>query len=124
MGNGIEREIKVKKQTRITGPDIERDRSLDFSDDGTRFEGYMYKRRIPITRAAGTGLDECFICIRRDYTNEIPREEWNLCDYFNGVPRDKYNRETLVAICEYLYQKYFEKNPNPDKSELPGEFRD
>ena len=108
-----------KLHTKLTGKDIKRDSSLDFSDDGTRFEGYMYKGCIPITRAAGTGLDECFICIRWDYTSEIPNSEWKLCDYFNGVPREKYNRNTLVAICEYLYQKYFEKNPRVDTSELP-----
>jgi len=108
------------KQTRITGQDIIRDPSLDFSDDGNRFEGYMYKGCIPITRAAGTGLDECFIAIRYDYTREIASSEWKLCNYFNGVDRDKYDRKVLVAICEYLYQKYFEKNPNPDTNDLPN----
>ena len=110
----------MQKQTRIVGPDIVRDYSLDFEDDGTRFEGYMYKGCIPITRAAGTGMDECFISIRCDYTSEIPNSEWKICDYFNGVDRDKYDRKVLVAICEYLYQKYFEKNPNPDINNLPN----
>lgn len=108
------------KQTRIVGPDIMRDTSLDFSDDGTRFEGYMYKGCIPIHRAAGTGSEECYISIRFDYTSEISNSEWKLCDYFNGVDREKYDRKVLVAICEYLYQKYFEKNPNPDTSDLPN----
>ena len=89
----------MQKQTRIVGPDIVRDHSLDFEDDGTRFEGYMYKGCIPITRAAGTGMDECFISIRCDYTSEIPNSEWKICDYFNGVDRDKYDRKCLVAIC-------------------------
>lgn len=115
----------MQKITRITGTDIVRDESLDFSDDGTRFEGYLYKGTIPIHRAAGTGSDLCFIDIRWDYTHGvIPREEWKLCGYFNGVSRERYNRQVLVNICEYLYQKYYEKNPHPDKSGLPSEYQD
>jgi len=109
--------------TRLTGIDIKREPSLDFSDDGTRFEGYLYKGVIPISRASGTGMPDCFIDIRWDYTTEIPRSEARMCGHFNGVPRDRYDRKILVAICEYLYQKYFEKNPNPDKSGLPAEYQ-
>ena len=110
----------MNKITRLVGTDIERDESLDFTDDGTRFEGYLYKKTIPIHRASGTGMDLCFIDIRWDYTSGIiPREEGRLCGYFNGVSREKYDRNVLVAICEYLYQKYYEKNPHPDTDGLP-----
>ena len=113
------------KQTRITGGDIVRDPTSDFKDDGTRFEAYLYKNCIPITRASGTGSDECFIAIDiyeiSDDKNN--KEEWKLADYFDGVPREMYDRKILLAICEYFYQKYVEKNPNPDMSNLPREFQ-
>lgn len=110
------------KHTRLAGGDIVRESYHDFEDDGTRFEGYEYKRSIPITRAAGTGSDNCYISIRLDYITSHNGDFWKdhkYADYFNGVDRSKYNRQTLLAICEYLYQKYIEKNPNPDMSGLP-----
>lgn len=107
--------------TRLVGGDINRNTRYDYVDDGTRFEGYDYKGCIPITRAAGAGFDECFIVIRPDYTSEIPwsMSMWRLCEYFNGVPRESYDRKVLIAIYEYLYQRYFEKNPHPDTDGLP-----
>ena len=109
-----------QQHTRITGTDIAREPSLDFSDDGTRFEGYLYKGTIPIHRAAGTGSEYCFISVRYDYTHGvIPRSLWKFCDYFNYVPREKYDRKVLVAMCEYLYQRYYEKNPHPYMDGLP-----
>lgn len=114
----------MNKITRITGKDIVRAERYDFSDDGTRFEGYLYKNSVPITRAAGTGSEYCFISVRLDYITSIYSPDYSedskYADYFNYVDRDKYNRQTLVNICEYIYQKYIEKNPNPDKSDLPN----
>lgn len=113
----------AQQPTRITGGNIARDRQYDFSDDGTRFEGYSYKGSIPITRAAGAGFDECFISIRLDYITSFSApdvwDDWNYSNYFNGVNRSKYNRQILNDICEYLYQKYIEKNPHPDTDNLP-----
>ena len=113
----------AQQQTRVTGGDIVRDPQYDFSDDGIRFEGYSYKGSIPITRAAGTGFDECFITIRLDYivSHSAPDywKDFKYAGYFNCVDRSKYNRQVLNDICEYLYQKYIEKNPNPDTSNLP-----
>lgn len=112
-----------QQTTRVTGGNIVRDHQYDFSDDGTRFEGYSYKGSIPITRASGTGLDECFISIQLDsITSRNAPDYWEdskYAEYFNGVDRNKYNRQVLNNICEYLYQKYIEKNPHPDKDNLP-----
>ena len=113
----------AQQQTRVTGGDIVRDPQYEFSDDGTRFEGYSYKGSVPITRAAGTGSDECFISIRLDYivSHNAPDfwKDLKYAEYFNGVDRSKYNRQVLNDICEYLYQKYIEKNPHPDTDNLP-----
>ena len=111
------------KQTRVSGGDIRRDSKYDFEDDGTRFEGYSYKGSVPITRAAGTGLDLCFIAVRLDYITSTNSPDFytdlKYCDYFNYVDRDKYNRQVLLNICEYIYEKYIEKNPHPSKDNLP-----
>ena len=112
--------MEQRLHTRITGQDIVRDRSEDFEDDGTRFEGYKYKGSIIITRAAGTGLDECFIAIHCPVPySMLDEKDRELEEWFNGVPRDKYNRQILNAICEYFYQKFIEKNPNPIVDGLP-----
>lgn len=118
-------ESSVNATTIIVGGDIKREPRYDSTDNGFSFEGYVYKNCIPITKAVETSSNELYIyiCIRSDYINEIPNSEFRLCNYFNGVDRDLYNRRTLVAICEYLYQKYFEKNPNPDTSDIPAVYR-
>ena len=100
--------------TRVTGPNIVRDTSEDFTDDGTKFVGYKYKGSIVITRASGTGSEYCFIAIHCPVPySMLDAKDRKLQDYFNYVPREKYDRQTLNEICEYFYQKIIEKNPNP-----------
>lgn len=90
---------------------ISRDPSLDFSDDGTRFVGYKYKGKLPITRASGT--EDLYLCIRLDYLsfsyNEY-KDDYDILDYYNGVDREEFSAPFFNELCEYIYQKYLENN--------------
>ena len=110
------------KQTRLTCEEIKRNPSGDFMDDGTRFESYLFKDKIEITRASGTGSPNCFIAIQTykilpggsERTAELKDFEFKLANYFNYVPREMFDRTVLLNICHYFYEKYINHVETPE----------
>ena len=73
--------------------DIERRDSLDFTDDGYSFRGFMYKGVLPITQHYSRKDKTVYLSVRVDMIKErnFTFLEWHktpeacLCDEFNGV---------------------------------------
>lgn len=87
-----------------------RDTSLDFSDDGNRFQGYMWEGKVPLTQCCSGG--ETFLSVRDDYMQsaaEIPYDFWHqykaskLGDEYNGTDQ-KIDLDNLVIICKSIYE--------------------
>ena len=94
---------------------INRQPSLDFTDDGTRFTMYAYKNTVPFHIARWK--DMVFICIRIDYVNSLIPElpyinysiykDWSvykLCDLYNGVYKDEVDLNNLFDSLEAVYK--------------------
>lgn len=78
---------------------------LDFSDDGNRFKGYMYKDTIPVSYLQADG--EVYISFRVSNLDLTPNEYMNLPSYrdadkYNGVSSDKVDINDLVKIGDKL----------------------
>lgn len=88
--------MKTLTENRVSKvPHFRRAPELDFSDDGNRFQGFVYKR-LPMSQGRGCGLT--FLSVRIDYLSEdtelrfigtyedYSKEPWyKLCDKYNGV---------------------------------------
>lgn len=95
---------------------ISRCEQNDFTDDGTRFYGYTYKGKLPISKA--TYKDELYLCIRLDYAgfsyNQY-KDDYDVIDYYNGVAKAEFDSGFFNKLCEYCYQKYLENNKDIEK---------
>lgn len=87
-------------------PDVERAPRLDYTDDGSRFRGYLYKGLLPITYTSFKGM--IFVNIRLD-----PILDWDDYRYetqirlvakkFNGEDREKWNPVLFQQNLEIVY---------------------
>ena len=91
----------------------------DFTDDGNRFRGFIYKGLV-MTQCRTCG--ECYLSIRVDYQkNNFTWNEWSnteeyrLCDEFNGV--SEFDIEKLVENLERIIAKVKEMNDSASVSE-------
>lgn len=83
----------------------------DFEDDGTRFYGYEYKGKLPITKAVYE--NEAFIAIRLDYIGfsyQQYKDDLDILNYYNKCEKDEFDAQFFNKLCEYIYQKYLENN--------------
>lgn len=106
--------MKVKRLTKVNCAKygIEVAPQFDFTDDGNRFRGFIYKG-MPMTQCYADG--ECFLTIRIDYLknnftwNEWRQtEEYQLEDEFNGV--EEFEMEKLIENLEKIITKVDEMN--------------
>jgi hypothetical protein len=92
----------------------------DFTDDGNRFRGFIYKG-MPMTQCRADG--ECYLAIRVDYLdNEFTSKEWMkteefaLEDEFNGV--SQFDLDKLIENLEKIIAKVNEMNAAAKAEEL------
>lgn len=92
----------------------------DFTDDGSRFRGFIYKG-MPMTQCRADG--ECYLAIRVDYLdNEFDYKEWmntkeyQLEDEFNGV--SEFDMDKLIENLEKIIAKVNEMNTAAKSEEL------
>lgn len=100
----------TKANIRNTG--IELSPEHDFTDDGNRFRGFIYKG-MPMTQCRADG--ECYLTIRVDYlSNEFTWNEWRVTeeykleDEFNGV--SEFDLDKLIENLERIIAKRDEMN--------------
>lgn len=100
----------TKANIKNTG--IELSPEHDFTDDGNKFRGFIYKG-MPMTQCRADG--ECYLAIRVDYLeNQFTWEEWsktkeyNLEDEFNGV--SEFDLDKLIENLEAIIVKRDEMN--------------
>ena len=120
--------MKTLTDNRVTKvPHFRRATELDFSDDGTRFQGFVYKR-LPITQARSCGLT--FLSVRIDYLSEdtelrfigtyedYSKAPWyKLCDKYNGVA-ELPEMEDLVKDFETILAGVKELNKKLENEEV------
>lgn len=96
--------MKIKGLTKanIAKLGIELAPQYDFTDDGNRFRGFIYKD-MPLTQCRADG--DCYLSIRIDYLeNDFTFDEWKeagglaLEDKFNGVT--EFDIEDLISTLE------------------------
>lgn len=105
-------------------PGFSRAPELDFSDDGTRFQGFVYKH-LPMSQARSCGLT--FLSVRVDYLSEdtelkfvgtyedYSKEPWyKLCDKYNGV-KELPEMEEIVKDLETILTGVKELNKRLEK---------
>lgn len=104
----------------IKGTGIELAPEYDFTDDGNRFRGFIYKG-MPMTQCRADG--ECYLAIRVDYLdNEFTCKEWmktkeyKLEDEFNGV--SQFDLDKLIENLEKIIAKVNEMNAAAKAEEL------
>lgn len=92
----------------------------DFTDDGNRFRGFIYKG-MPMTQCRADG--ECYLTIRVDYLdNDFDYKEWMkteefvLEDEFNGV--SQFDLDKLIENLEKIIAKVNEMNAAAKNEEL------
>ena len=100
----------TKANIRNTG--IELAPEHDFTDDGNKFRGFIYKG-MPITQCRSDG--ECYLSIRVDYLdNQFTYKEWmetneyHLTRKFNGV--FQFDLDELIANLDTVIAKVNEMN--------------
>lgn len=100
----------TKANIKNTG--IELSPEHDFTDDGNRFRGFIYKG-MPMTQCRADGT--CYLTIRVDYLdNDFDFKEWmktaeyQLEDEFNGV--SEFDMDKLVENLEKIIAKVNEMN--------------
>lgn len=83
----------------------------DFKDDRNSFTMFRYKGKLPISYMEK--YNKIFCCVRLDYFQDIEFKEWRddfkICDEFNGVSYAKFNVDKLEINCEYLLKRYILK---------------
>lgn len=108
-------------------PGFKRATELDFSDDGTRFQGFVYKH-LPISQARSCGLT--FLSVRVDYLSEdtelkfvgtyedYSKEPWyKLCDKYNGV-KELPEMDEIVKDLETIFTGVKELNKKLESEEI------
>lgn len=99
---------------------FERDKSSDFSDDGTRFYAYKHQSGLPMTYARHQ--DQVFIALRPDYLNSLNYSEYSTLpsyknvDIYNGVLVSEVDMKKLDGIATQFMKEY-----NNKVSEVEGE---
>lgn len=82
----------------------------DFKDDRNSFIMFRYKGKLPISYLE---KGKIYCCVRLDYLPDIEFKEWRddfkICDEFNGVSYAKFNVDKLERNCEYLLKRYILK---------------
>lgn len=104
----------------IRGTGIELSPEHDFTDDGNRFRGFIYKG-MPMTQCRADGT--CYLTIRVDYLkNSFTWKEWSkteeykLEDEFNGV--SQFNLDKLIENLEAVITKVNEMNAAAEAEEI------
>lgn len=79
----------------------------DFTDDGSRFRGFIYKG-MPMTQCFADNI--CYLSIRVDYLGNnfsykdwMQTEEYKLCHKFNGV--SEFDPEELIENLKKIMTK-------------------
>lgn len=93
----------------------------DFTDDGNRFRGFIYKG-MPMTQCRANG--ECYLSIRTDYLEGkqftwkewSKTEEYHLEDEFNGV--SEFDLDKLIENLEKIIAKVNEMNAKASAEEI------
>lgn len=117
----------IKKLTKTNGTTygIQAAPEYDFSDDGNKFRGFIYKG-LPMTQCYADGV--CYLDIRVDYLKTnftysewMATDEYQLCDEFNGTG-EEFDIEKLVENLEKILAKVNEMNQDVkiSKDELEG----
>lgn len=108
----------TKANIKNTG--IELSPEHDFTDDGNRFRGFIYKG-MPMTQCRSEGT--CYLAIRVDYLRNnftfkewMKTEEYKLEDEFNGV--SQFDLDKLIENLEKIITKVDEMNAAAKAEEL------
>lgn len=101
--------LDESKQVRLLSiPGITRDESKDFTDDGTRFQCYLYKGVVPISYARVDGwiyLTIAFHHLDDIYSSEYQEfDSFKVGDDFNGVLPDQFDPNQFVKNLEAAYK--------------------
>ena len=89
---------------------------LDFSDDGTRFYGYIHRSGMPMTYASSRG--DAYISLRPDYLKDLNYEEYSKLpsyddsDMYNGVSKAEVDMNRLDQLATQLMKEYNEAVEN------------
>ena len=101
--------LEEAKQIRLSSiPGVTRDPSNDFTDDGNRFQAYLYKGVVPITYLRAG--EDVYITIAFHHLEDINYDEYKEfpsyknADEFNGVPVDTFNAEIFQKNLEDAYK--------------------
>ena len=101
--------LEEAKQIRLSSiPGVTRDPSNDFTDDGNRFQAYLYKGTVPITYLRDK--EDVYITIAFHHLEDINYDEYKEfpsyknADEFNGVPVDTFNAEIFQKNLEDAYK--------------------
>lgn len=112
--------ISALTKANIKNTGIELAPEHDFTDDGNRFRGFIYKGMV-MTQCHADGT--CFLSIRTDYQdNQFTWNEWSkteeykLEDKFNGV--SEFDLDELIENLEKIIAKVNEMNENASKEEI------
>lgn len=112
--------ISALTKANIKNTGIELAPEHDFTDDGNRFRGFIYKGMV-MTQCHADGT--CFLSIRVDYQdNQFTWNEWSkteeykLEDKFNGV--SSFDLDELIENLEKIIAKVNEMNENASKEEI------
>ena len=104
----------------IKGTGIELAPEHDFTDDGNRFRGFIYKGMV-MTQCRADGM--CYLAIRVDYLDNaftfkewMNTEEYMLEDEFNGV--SQFDLDKLIENLEKIIAKVNEMNEAASKEEI------
>ena len=96
----------VKAVNLVKIPEVKRAPGLDYTDDGSRFRGYIYKDLLPITYTSFKGM--IFVDIRLDpildwddYKNETQIRL--VAKRFNGEDREKWDPILFQQNLEFVY---------------------
>lgn len=105
--------LEEAKQIRLSSiPGVTRDPSNDFTDDGNRFQAYLYKGVVPITYLRAG--EDVYITIAFHHLKDINYDEYKEfpsyknADEFNGVPVDTFNAEIFQKNLEDAYKDIFD----------------
>lgn len=101
--------LEEAKQIRLSSiPGVTRDPSNDFSDDGNRFQAYLYKGIVPITYSRADG--DVYITIAFHDLDNINYEEYHefpsymYADDFNGVSVEEFDPQVFKKNLDAAYE--------------------
>lgn len=113
--------ITALTKANIKNTGIELAPEHDFTDDGNRFRGFVYKGMVMTQCHAG---GECYLAIRTDYLEGkqftwkewSKTEEYRLEDEFNGV--SEFDLDKLIENLEKIIAKVNEMNAKASAEEI------